>query len=63
MNVGRLSPELAQAAIDVAVARKGLDNMKEQGEAAVELIDSAVVASPPPVARSAGKGTLIDVYM
>jgi len=62
MQIGKLSPELTQAAIDVAVARKGLDNMKEQGEAAVELIDSAAVAAPP-VARSAGKGTLVDVYM
>ena len=62
MQIGKLSPDLTQAAIDVAVARKGLDNMKEQGEAAVDLIDSAAVTAPA-TPRSAGKGTLIDVYM
>ncbi len=62
MQIGKLSPDLTQAAIDVAVARKGLDNMKEQGEAAVDLIDAAAVTAPN-VPRSAGKGTLIDVYM
>ena len=51
--------------IDVAVMRKGLDSQKMQGEAAVKLIEEAgeVAPAPPPSARGAGLGQLIDIYV
>jgi hypothetical protein len=46
--------------MEVATLKKGLDNMKMEGQAAVELISSASppvrVASPPHL------GTMVDFY-
>ncbi|MBN2717246.1 MAG: putative motility protein [Deltaproteobacteria bacterium] len=60
----RISPELTGAAMDVAVMKKQKEMIEQQGQAALELIQSAEapqqaarVASPP------GLGSLIDVYI
>lgn len=49
---GALAGESANA-FSVSVARKALDVQEQQGKAAVELIESAVVAP-------SGKGSLVD---
>ena len=59
-----ISPELTGAAIDVAVMKKHKELVEQQGQAAVELIQSAEAAQPPArVASSPGLGRMIDVYI
>jgi hypothetical protein len=45
------------AQIGIAVQRKGLDAMKQQGESAVALIEAAAE-----IARELGQGTQVDTY-
>ncbi len=45
-----------QSELSVAVARKALDVQEQQGQAAVELIQSAGTSVP-----AGGKGSLVDV--
>ena len=63
-----VSPQLTRAAIDVAVAKEGLDSIKQQGKASVELIESAgeaAQAARQEVARQSppGIGSMIDFYV
>ena len=63
-----ISPQLTRAAIDVAVAKEGLDTLKQQGKAAVDLIESAgeaaQTARAAPVRQSPpGVGSMIDFYV
>ena len=59
-----ISPELTGAAMDVAVMKKQKEMIEQQGQAAVELIQSAEAAPPPAqVASAPGLGSLIDVYI
>lgn len=51
--VGGASAEVSANAFSVSVARKALDNQEQQGQAAVELIQSAAIAP-------GGKGSLVD---
>ena len=62
---GTISPEMTQMAINVAIAQKGKELIEQQGEAAVELIQSANVINPPPQATHSppGIGSLIDTYI
>ncbi len=64
-DVSAVKGEALRQAVDVAVLREGLDAMEMQGEAAVELIESAgdVVEEPPPVPQSLHSGQLIDIYV
>ncbi len=64
-SIGNIEGEAFQQAVDVAVLRKGLDVAEMQGEAAVELIESAGdAAAPPPVMpKGLRMGQLIDVYI
>jgi hypothetical protein len=65
-SIGPLKGEALQQAIDVAVVKKGLDNVEMQGEAAVKLIDDAGQAAQPKAVRSAKHpdlGHLIDTYI
>lgn len=68
MNVSSISPEAFAAktlrsTIDFAVARKGLDQVEQQGEAAVSLIKAAADVgkatrgrvSPSPLASESGR--------
>jgi len=43
--------------IGIAVQRKGLDAVKQQGESAVALIEAAAE-----IARELGQGTQVDTY-
>ena len=64
--VGPLKGEALAQAIDVAVMKKGLENVEMQGEAAVQLIENAgQTAAPPPVrsAKHPDLGNLIDTYI
>jgi hypothetical protein len=45
------------AQIGIAVQRKGLDAVKQQGESAVALIEAAAE-----IARELGQGTQVDTY-
>ncbi|MCU0662834.1 MAG: YjfB family protein [Myxococcota bacterium] len=60
MSEVRLSTDSLRLSMEVATLKKGLDNMKMEGQAAVELISSASppvrVASPPHL------GTMVDFY-
>ncbi|MBN2530105.1 MAG: putative motility protein [Deltaproteobacteria bacterium] len=59
-----ISPEMTATAMDVAVMKKQKDVMEQQGQAAVELIQSAQTAPEPVrVAATHGLGRLIDVYI
>ncbi|MBN2340104.1 MAG: putative motility protein [Deltaproteobacteria bacterium] len=60
-----ISPELTGAAIDVAMMKKQKDMIEQQGEAAVELIQSSGNVAPPPaqMVSPPGIGSLIDVYI
>jgi hypothetical protein len=62
---GTISPELTQAAINVAIAKKGKEVIEQQGEAAVQLIQSADVTSSPrqAVHSPPGIGSMIDIYI
>lgn len=68
MNVSSISPEAfatkaLRSNIDFAVARKGLDQVEQQGEAAVSLIKAAAEVgrasrgrvSPSPLASETGR--------
>ncbi|MDJ0762195.1 MAG: putative motility protein [Myxococcota bacterium] len=63
-SVDKVSGEVLGQAIDVAVLRKGLDVMEANGEAAVELIESAgeVTQKAPPISKSPHLGQLVDFY-
>jgi hypothetical protein len=64
--VGPLRGEALQQAVDVAVLKKGLDNMEMQGEATVKLIEEAGEAAAPKTVRAAKHpdlGNLIDTYI
>ncbi len=52
-------------AVDVAVLREELETMEMEGEAAVELIESAgaVAEQAPPASRSLHLGQMIDMYV
>lgn len=60
-----ISPGLTGTAIDVAMMKKQKDVIEQQGDAALELIESAGTAAPPParMASPPGIGSLIDVYI
>ncbi len=65
-SVGPLKGEALQQAIEVAVMKKGLDNVEMQGEAAVQLIEDAGQVAAPTRAVKAGHpdlGNLIDTYI
>lgn len=59
-----VSSEMTGTAMDVAVMKKQKDIMQQQGQAAVDLIESAE-APPAPVrvASAPGLGSLIDTYI
>jgi hypothetical protein len=64
--VGPLKGEALAQAIDVAVMKKGLDNVEMQGEAAVKLIEDAGQAAAPRAVRAPKHpdlGNLIDTYI
>jgi len=64
--VGPLKGEALAQAIDVAVMKKGLENVEMQGEAAVELIENAGETSHPRAVKAAKHpdlGNLIDTYI
>lgn len=66
LNQASLSPAATASAIDTAVAAKALNAQRQQGDAAVQLIDSAGQSgSPQPgdalVAKATGLGSLLDV--
>ena len=59
-----ISPEITGAAIDVAMMKKQKEMVEQQGQAALELIQSAEPpAQPARVATAPGLGSLIDVYI
>ena len=57
-----LAPGQLNSDISVSVLKKALDASRQEGEAAVQLIDSAGVAQAgdPLVAKATGLGGLID---
>jgi len=64
-DISAVKGEALRQAVDVAVLREGLDTMEMQGEAAVELIESAgdVIQEAPPPPQSLHSGQLIDIYI
>jgi hypothetical protein len=62
-EVNGISPEMTATAMDVAVMKKHKEVMEQQGEAAVQLIQSAEAPPPARVASPSGLGRLIDVYI
>lgn len=63
-----LKGELLGRALDVAVAKKGLETVEMQGEAAVQLIEQAgevakTAKAPPVRAHASHLGRLIDTYI
>ena len=65
-SVGPLKGEALQQAIEVAVVKKGIENVEMQGEAAVQLIEDAGEVARTQRAVRAGHpdlGNLIDTYI
>ncbi len=68
MSSVSLKGEVLGRALDVAVAKKGLEAIEMQGEAAVDLIEQAgevarSAKAPPVRARASHLGQLIDTYI
>lgn len=49
--------------VDVAVLGKILNQQKQEGRAAVQMIAAAAVQAPPKGAAEPGKGSLVDVVV
>ncbi len=60
-----LLPAQVSSQISVSVAAKSLDAARQEGDAAVQLIDAAGASGPQPgdalVAKATGMGTFLDV--
>lgn len=58
-NATALTESSFAAEIGIAVAKKALDNQKQQGEAAISLLDTASQVARQPIQPN--KGTALDV--
>lgn len=64
-GIGSVASGMQQAQlghqVGIAVARKTLDSMKQQGQAAISLLDQAASVQQNVIRSDPHKGTMIDV--